>query len=153
PASPGSWQNSKEKLTVARSKNSLTESSPESNGRGDEMFAFGANVPDEPSQEAILVQPNQEEPAVDDVPDPFDPARYRKSRGLDAASGVKKLLNVVPVRKPKKGEFVRVHSSPAYRMEALMLTDDAEGSRDDLYLVVPELEDELVGEPTACRKL
>jgi hypothetical protein len=154
----------------------VPESVPGDNGRADELFAFGANAPEDTAPAAPTAPQEtpkrprgrpkkvketppmrgssvQTENAVDQAPDPYDPARYRKSSGLHAARGVKKLLTVIPVRKPKKGEFVRVHPGEDFRMEATMLTDDTEGSRDDLYLVTPDMEDEVVGEPTACQKL
>ncbi len=42
-------------------------------------------------------------------PNPFDPASLRLDQNFAQESGVKKLLNTVPVRKPNKQEFVRVH--------------------------------------------
>src|SRR5262245_21929300 len=106
----------------------LPESAPADNGRTEELFNYGANVPEDtapvaptapletpkrprgrpkktketaPAPEASI----KPESAEDQPPDPYDPARYRKSGGLHAARGVKKLLTVIPVRKPKKGEF------------------------------------------------
>jgi hypothetical protein len=52
------------------------------------------------------VTPQVKEPSA---PDPFDPAKLRLPQGFAAATGVKKLLTTVPVRKPIKESFVRTH--------------------------------------------
>jgi hypothetical protein len=49
------------------------------------------------------------------TPDPFDPANLRLSQSFVETAGVKKLLSVVPVRKPSPQDFVRTHPSPEYR--------------------------------------
>jgi hypothetical protein len=79
------------------------------------------------------------------APDPFDPARLRLSQDYLAASGVKKLLTTVPVRKPSKEWFVRCHPDPAYRIETCVieLKEDNE-----TYLVDRQLWPELAGEST-----
>src|SRR5262249_19519994 len=48
----------------------------------------------------------------DSAPDPFDLDRLRLTADLAAAVGVKKLLTSVPIRKPSKEWFVRVHDDP-----------------------------------------
>jgi hypothetical protein len=82
-----------------------------------------------------------------DVHNPFDPAALRLDQSFSAdACGVKKLLNVVPVRKPGKQDFIRVHPDPAYRLgpaAILELKDDRE-----IYLVTPQMTTELPGEFT-----
>jgi hypothetical protein len=62
--------------------------------------------------------------------------------------GVKKLLTTVPVRKPNKQDYVRVHPDPAYRLSPIAiieLKDDRE-----VYLVMPDIALELPGEFTAA---
>src|SRR5262245_20195580 len=54
-------------------------------------------------------------------PDPFDPAKLRLSQDFTAELGVQKVLTTVPVRKPDKTWFVRVHPSVDYRMPAAVL--------------------------------
>jgi len=44
-------------------------------------------------------------------PDPFDPAKLRLTQDFTVATGVKKLLTTVPVRKPGKESFVQTHTS------------------------------------------
>jgi hypothetical protein len=47
---------------------------------------------------------------------PFDPAALRLDQSFAEMVGVKKLLTTVPVRKPNRQDFVRVHPDPAYRL-------------------------------------
>ena len=77
------------------------------------------------------------------APDPFDPAALRLDQDFAATVGVKKLLTRVPVRKPSRQEFVRVHSDPDRRLTTtiLELKEDRE-----IYLVAPDLRAELFGE-------
>src|SRR5262245_49032803 len=49
-------------------------------------------------------------------PDPFDPAALRLSEDHAANLGVKKALLTVPVRKPDKSWWVRVHPDEKYRL-------------------------------------
>lgn len=79
------------------------------------------------------------------APDPFDPASLRISQDLTSALGVKKILTTVPVKKPSKEWFVRVHPSEEYRVPVgvIELKEDNE-----VYLVVPALQAELAAEST-----
>jgi predicted DNA-binding transcriptional regulator AlpA len=45
-------------------------------------------------------------------PNPFDPAALRLDQSYADTVGVKKLLTTVPVRKPNRQDFVRVHADP-----------------------------------------
>jgi hypothetical protein len=76
---------------------------------------------------------------------PFDPAALRLNQNFAESTGVKKLVTTIPVRKPNKQDFVRVHSDPAFRLETAVLEfkEDRE-----TYLVAPHLWSELVGELT-----
>jgi len=67
-------------------------------------------------------------------PDPFDLAALRINPNFSETVGVKKLLTTVPVRKPSKQDFIRVHSGENYRDNFAMieLKDDREA-----YLVSP----------------
>ena len=87
-------------------------------------------------------QPTADPP--DDL-NPFDPARLKLSQDFAANVGVKKALITVPVRKPDRQTFVRVHPDPDYRLETavLELKDERE-----TYLVAPGLWPELPGEVT-----
>jgi hypothetical protein len=83
--------------------------------------------------------------ATDAGPDPFDPAALRLSGDAAAGLGVKRALLTVPVRKPDKSWFVRVHPEPAYALETAVieLKEDRE-----TYLVTPALWPFLAGEAT-----
>jgi hypothetical protein len=107
--------------------------------------------------------PNNGQPAADPVgnydpaeleraattptaPDPFDPAALRLSGDLTAALGVKKVLLSVPVRKPGRSEFVRVHPDFNYRLETAVI--ELKEDRGETYLVAQALWPELAGEVT-----
>jgi len=76
---------------------------------------------------------------------PFDPANLKLSQSYGASAGVKKLTTTIPVRKPGKQDFVRVHPDPAYQIETAVLEFKEER---ETYLVAPELWGELLGELT-----
>ena len=69
-------------------------------------------------------------------PDPFDPAALRLSSNGAASLNVKKALLTVPVRKPEKSWFVRVHPLATYALQTAVieLKEDRE-----TYLVAPAL--------------
>jgi hypothetical protein len=74
----------------------------------------------------------------------------RLSQNFAAAAGVKKVIAAVPVRKPSKEVFIRVHPSPNYRLDTLVLElrEDRE-----TYLIAPCLWAELATEPTVSPRL
>jgi hypothetical protein len=78
-------------------------------------------------------------------PDPFDPAALRLSPDLDISLGVKKALLSVPVRKPAKDWFVRVHPDEHYRLQTAVI-ELKEGR--ETYLVDKGLWPELATEAT-----
>src|SRR5262249_37973372 len=78
-------------------------------------------------------------------PDPFDPASLRLTPDLGAGIGVKKAILKIPVRKPLKGVFCRVHPSADYRL-ATAIPDPDDGRR-EAYPVAPHLRTALVGGP------
>ncbi|MEX1230834.1 MAG: hypothetical protein WEB58_11385 [Planctomycetaceae bacterium] len=80
-----------------------------------------------------------------EAPDPFDPEQLRLSQDFASNFGVKKSLLTVPVRKPPKETYVRIHPDPLYRLETavLELKEDRE-----IYLVAPSLRDDLATEST-----
>jgi hypothetical protein len=93
-------------------------------------FEFGANGP-----------PVENDPP----PDPFDPAALRLTGDSTASLGVKKALLTLPVRKPDKSWFVRVHPDAEYHLQTAVieLKEDRE-----TYLVAPALWPELAAEST-----
>jgi hypothetical protein len=92
-----------------------------------------------PSIQAVNPTPN----STGAPPDPFDPANLRLSQSFVETAGVKKLLSVVPVRKPSPQDFVRTHPSPEYRdnFPIVELKDEREE-----YIVTAGLVPELNGE-------
>src|SRR4051794_29726592 len=78
--------------------------------------------------------------------DPFDLEMLRLSQDYAREVGVQKKLITVPVRKPTKAEFVRVHPDPTHRLDTLVL--ELKDQRNETSLIGPELRAELAGEPT-----
>jgi hypothetical protein len=129
-------------------KATLTQSALANNGEdAPPGFPFSVNAPAEST--APLDRTTDPEPrgATDapDGPDPFDPAALRLSQDFAASLGVKKALLSVPVRKPDKSWFVRVHPDEAYRLQTAVieLKEDRE-----TYLVAPALWPALAAEST-----
>jgi hypothetical protein len=58
--------------------------------------------------------------------------------------GVKKLLTTVPVRKPNRQDFVRVHPEPGYRLTPAAIIEVKEDR--EVYLVHPNMAQALPGE-------
>jgi hypothetical protein len=69
--------------------------------------------------------------------DPFDPVNLRLDVSFAGTVGVKRLLTTVPVRKPHRQEFVRVHPAPEYRLTPAAIIE-LQGER-ETYLVPPQL--------------
>ena len=80
---------------------------------------------------------------VDQAKGDFDISRLRLSQDFHQEVGVKKILISVPVRKPSKQEFFRVHPGKDMYLQTLILEDSHEG---ESYLVDPSLWGGLVGE-------
>jgi hypothetical protein len=74
--------------------------------------------------------------AVSDEPvDPFAPETLRIGAMTDVS--VEKVLTAVPVRRPKRTEFVRVH--PDHVLDTLVMEQD-DGMDRECYLVAPEVQ-------------
>jgi hypothetical protein len=78
------------------------------------------------------------------APNPFDPAALRLSQSFADAAGVKKLVTTVPVRKPNRQDFVRVHPDPIYRLTPIATIELKEDH--ETYLVRPDIAQQLSGE-------
>ena len=80
---------------------------------------------------------------TDPILDPFDPQALRLSQDFATTAVVKKILNAVPVRKPGRQDFIRVHPSPDYRLTTAVieLREDRE-----VFLVAPAVRDDLATE-------
>jgi hypothetical protein len=85
--------------------------------------------------------------------DPFDLDNLRLNQSFAESVGLKKLLRTVPVRKPNKQDFVRVHPDEAYRSNfpIISLHEDREDyivcRRGDVCNAVHR------DQPTRCRVL
>lgn len=80
---------------------------------------------------------------------PFDPASLRLNQSLADTAGAKRLLTTVPVGKPSKQEFFRVHTDPDFSLSPaaiVELKDDRE-----IYLLTPEVAEQLPGEFTIAK--
>ncbi len=75
----------------------------------------------------------------------LNPADFRVNQNFAETVGVKKLLTTVPVRKPSKHDFFRVHPSSDYFMQAAVLELKEQG---EMYLVSPEMCSEIPNEVT-----
>ena len=81
-------------------------------------------------------------------PDPLDLSSIRISQDFGAHLGVKKLLTRIPVRKPTKQEFVRVHRNPDYRLDTMVLELKSEN---ETYIVTPDMHEELISDIVPVR--
>jgi hypothetical protein len=79
------------------------------------------------------------------TPDPFDPKSLRINQAGVPSFGTRKLLTTVPVRKPGRQTFVRVHPSEQYRLDTAVIELKVDG---EIYLVRPHLHDNLAEEIT-----
>ena len=80
-----------------------------------------------------------------EAPNPFDPASLRLDQSFAADTvGVKKLLTTVPVRKPSRQEFVRVHPESAFRLTPAAIIEEKHDQ--ETYLVTPNILSALEGE-------
>ena len=90
---------------------------------------------------------NGAEPASSTIPaGSLDFNALRLSQDYAQAAGVEKLLTTVPVRKPNKTEFVRVHPEMHFDTMLLDLKEDRES-----YLVSPAFWLTCPALPSPCR--
>jgi hypothetical protein len=107
-----------------------------------QSFSTPASLPD-----VTALSPNGAHASADlgEGPDPFDPESLRLSQDITASLGVKKALLTVPVRKPSREWFVRVHPDPAYQLQTAVLELK---EANETYLVDRSLWSDLAGEST-----
>jgi hypothetical protein len=88
------------------------------------------------------IDPVDPPPPPPEKPDPFDPERLRVSEDYVGTAGVKKLLTVIPVRKPGPQDWVRTHFLAEYRLtvRVIELKDERE-----FFVLAPEVRDALEG--------
>jgi hypothetical protein len=85
---------------------------------------------------------------TEDAFDPFDPAALRLDQSFTDGSAVKRVWTTIPVGKPNRQDFFRVHPCEDYRRSPLgviELKDERE-----MYLVAPTLANELRSELFTC---
>ena len=78
----------------------------------------------------------------------FDLETLRVSQDFVKDSGVKKLLTTVPVRKPNRQDFIRVHPDSSYVLDTMLLNLKEER---ETYLVAPSFREEIPQELTHTR--
>jgi hypothetical protein len=77
-----------------------------------------------------------------DNDDLFNPDNLRVRGDHLNGVNVEKLLTTVPIRKPGRQSFVRVHPDEAYRLDTVLLESKDES---ETYLITPALASELPG--------
>jgi hypothetical protein len=94
--------------------------------------------------ERLKIVPEKEEGT--EPLDPFNVAALRLPPSYEQDAGVCLQLTTVPVRKPKRQEWVRVHPAPEYRADFALIKMDDDS---DFYLVHPRVLPEIENETTA----
>lgn len=82
------------------------------------------------------------------TPNPFDPEKFRLDTLVDPGVQTIRLITTIPVRKPIRQEFIRVHPEPVYQFDALVL--ELQEDR-ETYIVSADMCHELEGELRAVR--
>ena len=83
--------------------------------------------------------------STDEKRDPFDLDQLRLSQNFTDMVGVKRALVTVPVKKPDRQSFIRVHPEEEYRLPTAILNQREDR---EIYLVDHTLWPELPGEIT-----
>ena len=81
-----------------------------------------------------------------EVDDPFDLSKLRLAANFNEVAGVKKLLRTVPIRRPSKQDFVRVHGDAAFRENFAMI--ELREDREEYVVCGNDLVRELAAETT-----
>jgi hypothetical protein len=97
----------------------------------------------DPKNETVVVQGDSNSTVDASHSGTFDLASIRLSQDFATTIGVKKLITTVPVRKPNRQEFVRVHPDPKYHLDTAVVELKAER---ETYVVAPSLWPEVHGE-------
>jgi hypothetical protein len=101
----------------------------------------------------LQVVPGTENPATD-IPDPFAPENLRLDQSFSETVSVKKLLTTIPVRKPSRQVFFRVHPSPEYREMFPII--DLKDDREEFIVhkaVLPDLATEVVHKQASIARM
>jgi hypothetical protein len=78
-------------------------------------------------------------------PDPFDLASIRLDQNAATSAGVEKIMRSIPVRKPQKHDYIRVHPSAEYRTVAAII-ELRENLDNEIYLLNAEIAKQLPSE-------
>ena len=78
------------------------------------------------------------------TPDPFNPASLRLDPSYAETVGVRRHLKTVPVRKPNRQEFFRVHPDLSYRLSPAAVVELKEDR--ETYLITPAIAQQLPDE-------
>ena len=97
----------------------------------------------DPKNETVVVQGDSNSTVDASHSSTFDLASIRLSQDFATTIGVKKLITTVPVRKPNRQEFVRVHPDPKYHLDTAVVELKAER---ETYVVAQSLWPEVHGE-------
>jgi hypothetical protein len=107
---------------------------------GDTVAVEGISIEQSDTIAVEGIATNGASPPTDQL---FDLEGLRVAPNLADALGVRKALLTVPVRKPHKQEWVRVHPSEAFRLVTYILELKDEG---ETYLVHPRIAGEVLSE-------
>ena len=97
----------------------------------------------ETSNKSVVIEDQPTSSTVGDHANPFGLANMRLTQDFTSTIGVKKRITTIPVRKPTRQEFVRVHPDPAYQLDTAVVELKAEH---ETYVVSPNLWPEVSGE-------
>lgn len=99
----------------------------------------------EPTLDLLLVE---QSPAPQTTDDPFSLENLRLSQDFDQAVGVRKLLTVVPVRRPTRQEFIRVRPGSEWQLDTPTLDFKQDN---EVYVVAQALWPEIYDDMTPRR--
>lgn len=105
--------------------------------------------PDSLDESPPLFVPNGV-PRLEAGPDPFDPESLRLPQDFSVALGVKTALLMIPVRRPAREWFIRVHPDAAYHLQTAVIELKEVG---ETYLAAQSLWPALAGESTFTPKM
>ena len=133
--------NPKEKPPMATTSDSIP--TPPDDAAAPEAAAAPPPTPEQTSATPPVTPaalPTRPEP-----PDPFDPAALRLGADYAEGLGVRKVITLVPNRKPNKSEWFQVRAGEQWRLQTAVLELE-NGVERVTYLVAPPLWPELSGE-------
>ncbi len=76
----------------------------------------------------------------------FDPSKLRLSQDFTASTAIQRVISTIPVRKPLKHDWVRVHRDQSYSLEGGVF--ETKDGQQETYLVAPSLHIDLSNEIT-----